>query len=230
MKPLRIMVIEDYDALREAICRVLSEEGHEVVGVPMAEDVDDAPIGFVCDLYIVDINLPGEDGISLASRLRTSQPDAGIVIVSARHSLDDRIQGYSSGANTYLTKPLELDELRAVVRGYSSKIAQVAQGAGAPITLRSIRMELSGPAGTARMSQAEIVLLAAFSRAVHQTLEHWQVASHLEHGNELSKESLEVRIGRLRKKLITCGASVPAIQSLRGMGYRLCLPVTIVNE
>lgn len=230
MKPLRIMVVEDYDALREAICRVLSEEGHEVVGVPMAEDVDDAPIGFVCDLYIVDINLPGEDGISLASRLRMSQPDAGIVIVSARHSLADRIQGYSSGANVYLTKPLELDELCAVVRGFSSKSAQVAQGAGALLTLRSIRMELSGPAGTARMSQAEMVLLAAFSRAVHQTLEHWQVASHLEHGNELSKDSLEVRIGRLRKKLITCGASAPAIQSLRGMGYHLCLPVAVVNE
>ncbi len=230
MRPLRIMVIEDYDALRDAICNVLSAEGHEVVGVPMAEDVDDAPIGFVCDLYIVDINLPGEDGISLASRLRKSQPDAGIVIVSARHSLADRIQVYSSGATTYLKKPIELDELSAVVSGFSSKIALADHGAAVLLTLRPLRMELTGPAGSVRISQAEIVVLAAFSRAVHQTLEHWQLASHLGNDAEISKDNLEVRIGRLRKKLMECGAVSPAIQSVRGIGYRLCVTVVVVSQ
>ena len=66
LRPLKIVVIEDYDALREAMCDVLSGDGHDVVGVSMAEEVDDEPTGFVSDLYIIDLNLPGEDGISLA--------------------------------------------------------------------------------------------------------------------------------------------------------------------
>lgn len=230
VRPLTIMVVEDYDTLRDTICDVLSEDGHKVVGVPMAEDVDDTPTGLVCDLYIVDINLPGEDGNSLVSRLRISQPDAGIVIISARHSLADRIQGYSSGATTYLRKPLELVELRAVVRGFSSIVAQRAQGTDGLLTLRPSRMELYGPAGSARMSPSEIVLLAAFSRAVQQTLEHWQVASHLESDGDISKENMEVRMGRLRRKISFCGASVRPIQSIRGFGYRLCVPIIVMEE
>jgi DNA-binding response OmpR family regulator len=81
LRPLKIVVIEDYDALREAMCDILSGDGHDVVGVSMAEEVDDEPTGFVSDLYIIDLNLPGEDGISLAQRVRRSQPEVGIVIV-----------------------------------------------------------------------------------------------------------------------------------------------------
>jgi len=117
-RPLKIVVIEDYDALREAMCDVLSRDGHDVIGVAMAEEVDDESAGFVSDLYIIDINLPGEDGISLAQRIRRSQPEVGIVIVSARSTVSDRIGGYKSGANIYLTKPLSIEELRAVVEGF----------------------------------------------------------------------------------------------------------------
>jgi DNA-binding response OmpR family regulator len=229
MRPLRIMVVEDYDVLRETICSVLTCLGHEVVGVPMAEDVDDESVGFVCDLYILDINLPGEDGISLTRRLRRSQPDAVIVIISARRGVSDRICGYESGANLYLTKPLSLDELSSVVDGVTRRRA--APEAGEPaITLHPLRMELSGPAGDVRMTQAEIVLLAAFSRAVQQSLEHWQVASHLGQGESVTKENLEVRVGRLRKKLVACGAQPPVIQSIRGVGYRLCVAVRVQSE
>jgi DNA-binding response OmpR family regulator len=230
MRSLCIMVIEDYDALRETMCRVLSDDGHEVVGVAMAEDVDDTPVGFVPDLYIVDLNLPGEDGISLAARIRRSEPSAGIVIVSARSSVTDRIEGYSSGANIYLTKPVSLDELRAVVAGFVQRLVEVERGKDITLVLRPLRMQVAGPAYSARVTQAEQVLLAAFSRAAQQSLEHWQVAAHLGQGEELSKENLEVRLGRLRKKLIACGAPAPTIQSIRGVGYRLCVPVRVMNE
>ena len=227
MRPLRILVVEDYDDLREAICKALSAQGHEVVGVAMAEDVDDEPIGFVCDLYIIDVNLPGEDGISLAGRLRRSQPHVGIVIVSARLALADRIDGYTSGANLYLTKPLSLDELGAVVAGFARRLGSgTEQAESGALTLRPVRMDLMGPTGAARMTQAEIVLLAAFSRAAQQSLEHWQVAAHFGLGDSLTKDNL----GRLRKKLLACGAEAPAIQSIRGFGYRLCVPVRVLDD
>jgi DNA-binding response OmpR family regulator len=224
------MVIEDYDALREAICAVLQADGHETCGVPSAEDVDDTPVGYVPDLYIVDINLPGENGISLAKRINRSQPDAGIVIVSARTALSDRIDSYGSGANLYLSKPIQLDELRAVVGGFAQRLANTEVERGGHISLRPNKMDLAGPAQTVRLTQSEVVLLAAFSRAALHTLEHWQVEAHLGNGGDLTKKNLEVRLGRLRKKLIACGAEAPAIKSIRGVGYRLCATVRILKE
>lgn len=230
MRPLRILVIEDYEVLRDTICGVMRDDGHDVVGVAMAEDVDDTPVGFVPDLYIVDLNLPGEDGISLAARIRRSEPNVGIVIVSARSTVTDRIDGYASGANIFLTKPVSLEELRAVVAGFVQRLAEMDRGKESSFALHPLRMQVSGPAHATRVTQAEQVLLAAFARAAQQSLEHWQVAAHLGQGEELSKENLEVKLGRLRKKLIACGAPAPAIQSIRGFGYRLCVPVRVLNE
>lgn len=229
-RPLRIIVIEDYEALREAICDALSQDGHEVVGVSMAEEVDDEPTGFVSDLYIIDINPPGEDGFSLAKRIRRSQPDVGIVIVSARSSVDDRVGGYRSGANIYLTKPLSLEELRAVVDGIVQRIVIIEASRVSAVILSPLKMLVTGPSGTVRLTQPEVLVLAALSRAPQRDLEHWQVAAHLGSGEEISKENLEVKLGRLRKKLVACGAEAPAIQSLRGIGYRLTIPIEILNE
>jgi DNA-binding response OmpR family regulator len=230
MRTLRILVVEDYDDLRDAICRVLAEEGHEVIGVGMAEDVDDTPVGFVPDLYVLDLNLPGEDGISLAMRIRRSEPSVGIVIVSARTSVTDRIFGYSSGANIYLTKPISLEELLAVVAGFAQRLMEIDQRKECALVLQLLSMRVIGTNYSARLTQAEMVLLAAFSRAAQQSLEHWQVAAHLGQGEDLAKQNLEVKLGRLRKKLIACGAHAPAIQSIRGVGYRLCVPVRVMNE
>jgi DNA-binding response OmpR family regulator len=224
------MVIEDYDALREAMCDVLSQDGHEVVGVSMAEEVDDEPTGFVSDLYIIDINLPGEDGLSLAERIRRSQPDVGIVIISARSSVDDRIGGYKSGANIYLTKPLSLEELRAVVDGIVQRLLSAEASRATCVTLSPMKMLVTGPSGKARLTQPEVSLLAALTRAPQRDLEHWQVAAHLGNGEEISKDNLEVKLGRLRKKLVACGAEAPVIQSLRGIGYRLTTPVEVLRD
>lgn len=229
-RALKIVVIEDYDDYREAICEALIRDGHEVVGVAMAEDVDDEPFGYVSDLYIVDLNLPGEDGISLARRIRQSQPNVGIVIVSARNSVEDRIDGYRSGANIYLTKPFSLDELRAVVTGFGARLAGGEAPQADTLTLNPLRMLVTGPAGEARLTQTEVVLLAAFARVSQQSLERWQVAVHLGNGEAISRENLDVKLGRLRKKLISCGVESPAIQSLRGVGYKLCSPIRTLND
>lgn len=229
-RALKIFIIEDNDAVREAMSEVLTREGHEVFSVAMAEDVDDEPIGSVSDLYIIDLNLPGEDGISLASRIRRSQPDVGIVIVSARSSVDDRIGGYRSGANIYLTKPISLEELRAVVAGFSNRKWAPDESEERSLSIRPLRMVAMGPTGEVQLTQPELVLLSAFARASQQSLEHWQVAAHLGAGEAISKENLEVKVGRLRKKLIGCGAKPPAILSIRGVGYKLVEPARIETE
>lgn len=228
-RPLRIVVVEDYDSLRHAICDVLSKDGHETIGLVMAEDVDDEPARFVSDLYILDVNLPGEDGISLARRIRRSQPDVGIVIVSARNSLDDRVEGYQSGANIYLTKPLSLEELRAVVLGFGQRLAAKESLGDHALTLSPSRLLIVGKLGSSQLTKPEVVLLAAFSRSPQQELEHWQVAAHLGDGEEISKDNLEVKLGRLRKKLARCGAESPAIRVIRGVGYKLCTTLAVLD-
>ena len=76
-------MVEDNDSLREATVDFLSRQGHQVSGLVCAEDVDDTPTRDVPDLYVIDVNLPGESGFSLAERIRSSQPRAGIVLMTA---------------------------------------------------------------------------------------------------------------------------------------------------
>ena len=225
--PLSIMVIEDYDLLREAIVDVLTSDGHQVVGVAMAEDVDDEPTGFIPDLYIIDLNLPGEDGIALARRIHCGQPDAIIIIASARNRIEDRVTGYEAGANIYMTKPLALDELRAAISSLSRRQKEKMSAQEDTAFMDSVTMELHGPAGHTRLTQPELLLLGAFARAHQQRLEHWQVAEHLGEGKEISKDNVEVKLGRLRKKLVACGLEASTIRVLRGYGYKLCTRISV---
>lgn len=230
MQPLQIVVIEDYDALRQAICDVLVKDGHSVFSAAMAEDLDDETCGFIGDLYIIDLNLPGEDGFSLSRRIRQSQPDVGIVIVSARTSVEDRIGGYQSGGNIYLTKPLSLEELRAVVASFQERKSNREFSSPNVLRLNTLNMILTGPLGRVALTERETGLVSAFSKASKNELEHWQVASHLKKGEDITKENLEVKVGRLRRKLIICGANHPAIQSIRGVGYRILNRVIVEAE
>lgn len=150
--------------------------------------------------------------------------------MSARSGLDDRIEGYRSGANIYLNKSLSLDELRAVVGGFSQRRETSDTSGCFSATLNPRRMTVTGPAGEVRLTQPEVLLLAAFSRAQQNDLEHWQVAAQLGQDEEISKDNLEVRIGRLRRKLIASGLEPPVIRSVRGVGYRLCCTIMVSAE
>lgn len=227
---LKIVVVEDYDTLRRAICSELSQEGHSVAGLAMAEDVDDEVLGSVPDLYIIDLNLPGEDGLSLVRRIRASQPDVGIVIASARNTVVDRVDGYSGGANIFLTKPIDFDELKAIIDSFGQRLSFNKQRDTAAVALHMLTLKLVGPAGEVNLTQMEASLLAAFSRAPQRGLEHWQVAEHLGAGEDINKENVEVKLVRLRKKLARSGIDGNTIISLRGVGYRLCVPVNVLLQ
>lgn len=221
---LNILVVEDYDVLRHAMVKVLTRAGHRVLGVGMAEEVDDEPMGCLPDMYIIDLNLPGEDGLSLARRVRQSAPDALIVLVTARIGLDDRVAGYTTGADMYLPKPVAPEELVAIACNLGKRLQNRPQGQRAQLALLGQRLLLKGPKAQALLTQSEVVILGALARAPDQLLEHWQVAQQL--GAD-SKESQEVRIGRLRKKLIACGAEAPAIKAIRNHGYKLVCSVGV---
>ncbi len=228
--PLNIMVVEDHDALREVTIEALSQRGHNVRGVDCAEALPDEPGLFPIDLLVIDLNLPGEDGLSLAARIRAAQPDIGIIMVTARNQVRDRMVGYDSGADIYLTKPTSADELIAAVRALTRRICPVDQSASA-LTLNLDATVLQGPQGRSSLSSHESAILAAFVRAKDHVLETWQLIALTEKDvTEANKKALEVQIVRLRKKLQQAGAPEPTIKAIRGQGYRLCVKVGLSKD
>jgi DNA-binding response OmpR family regulator len=226
---LHILVVEDNDGLRDATVDFLSAQGHQVKGLVCAEEVDETPTRDVPDLYLIDVNLPGENGFSLADRVRKCQPSAGIVLMTARAQLSDRLEGYSSGADNYLIKPVEQSELLACIQNLARRIKPPTSHAHDMLELNSQTLSLKGPTGTVAVSHGESILLAAFTRSAGQKLERWQAMQLVDPNDKgLVAANLEMRISGLRRKLTACGASKSAILTLRNFGYALSCRIHII--
>lgn len=232
LQKLNILVVEDHEGLRDAFVDLLTFEGHRVVGVDCAEAVDDEGAKAPPDLLVVDLNLPGENGISLTRRFRAAHPQAGIIMVTASSLVSDRIEGFRSGVDIYLNKPIEPSELLAAVEALARRLSRAAATAPgavpAPIILDMASLQVVGPATSVRVTDGEALVLSALARAAGQRLESWQIIELLsEDPVSYTKAALEVRMVRLRKKLLQIGAQDPCIKAVRGTGYQLCVPLRV---
>jgi DNA-binding response OmpR family regulator len=225
---LKILVVEDNDALREATIGFLQQQGHYVRGVPCAEDVHDLTGSLVPDVYVIDLGLPDEDGLSLTSRIRTSHPRAGIVVTTARTEVNQRVDGYRSGADLYLPKPVHPAELSTAIAslGRRMRIESVPSNA---LVLEMAKRQLTGPSGTVDLTFGEALVLAAFARSPGQSLERWQLGEIIGHSESEppTAASIEMRISRLRKRLQEAGAPAPTIKAVHKIGYALCRAVVV---
>ncbi len=225
---LTIMLVEDNDALREATAMVLRREGHQVLAVPMAEDVDDTPAHAPPDAYVIDLNLPGEDGISLTRRVRAAQPRAIIIMATVRSELADRMQGYATGADAYLQKPVDPEELVAVINACARRLATPPQEPNDQLRLDPRNALVAGPGGSTELTHTEVMLLTALARAPGRRLERWQAMQIVDPEEKgLSTSSLEMRITTVRRKLTSAGASSRPIRAIHGWGYMLCCELQI---
>jgi DNA-binding response OmpR family regulator len=229
---LIVAVVEDHDDLRELTVNALTEQGHRVVGLSCAEEVAERLQGQPIDVFVLDLNLPGEDGLSLAQRLRQAQPHVGVVMLTARTSLDDRLQGYHGGADVYLCKPIEVAELCAAVaavgrKHLSSSASAAEEAVGWCLDLK--QMTLCGPNNAqVHMTHGDATLLQALITAPGRRMQFWQMGEALEgRSDALSKSNIEVRVARLRKKIAQVDGPSNAIQALRGEGYQLTVPVQL---
>lgn len=225
LKRLNILVVEDNDELREITVDILRGEGHRVDGVDCAEAIPEH-LGSI-DLMLIDLNLPGEDGLSLARRVREVQPDIGIIMATARGLPLDKKQGYVSGADIYMTKPIGYEELCAAVTSLGRRLKPTALSHS--LQLNTTSLSLNGASTKVSLSTHESALLAAFARAADQRLESWQLIELLKKEEAQDpKAALELQIVRLRKKLQHVGAEAPSIQAIRGWGYQLCVDLALV--
>lgn len=231
---LNILVVEDYLPLQTSLTEVLRKFGHHVQGIESAEAFDEEAQDHNVDLVIIDVNLPGEDGFSLARRLHAVQPSLGIIILTAKTDAADKVTGYECGADIYLTKPVGFDELMAAVKALSRRLGKSAPTVGAfgsepeAIEIHMANASIKGSTGQAELTPTEFTLLLALARANSKSLELWQIYDVLGKDEQtLQKSALEAQLYRLRKKLSDCGAGNQALRALRLKGYRLYCPIYI---
>lgn len=226
---LTIVLVEDNDDLRELMAEVLRAQGHRVIALDCAEAIEDEARGERPDVFLLDLNLPGQNGYELAQRLRAAHPLVGIIIVSARAKLDDKLRAYECGADWYLNKPVAMEELSAALQSFARR-QQAGRKEAEAGSMQLVQHTLQGPAASVKLTAAEAVLLTAFARAPSGRLENWQLAELLGVDTcDFNKASLEVRIVRLRKKLQQAGAPANVIEALRSVGYQLQFPVSILQ-
>lgn len=158
-------------------------------------------------------------------------PLAGIIIISARSALNDKLKGYDTGADIYLPKPFDVEELVAAVSAFSAR-KQRAQTVNAGYVLYPLKKQLHTPdQQVIALTDGEVSMLVWLNSAANQQLEYWQIAQRL--GLDLDQENvreiLEVRMSRLRKKLQKKQSDTQAIKSVRGVGYRLCISIAVTG-
>ena len=225
---LSIAVVEDNDDLRAAMVAALMQEGHKVTGIDSAEAmVEQAGLSGL-DLIVLDLGLPGEDGLTLARRIREAQPNLGIIMVTARGRPQDRLAGYQNGADIYMTKPVSLEELAAAIEALSRRLRRQERLEGDAYRLDMRSLTLSGSLGTVAVSAIEAGLLAAFARAPDGRLETWQILELTDPEQKTqSRSTVNVTIFRLSRRLRQAGESNRPIRAIRGWGYQLCEPLRL---
>lgn len=218
---LKIAIIEDHQELRESIADYLCAEGYRVGSFSCVEDFVASDYARDALILLLDLNLPGEDGVSFSRSLRAQGSTVGIIMLTARSEIQQRAFGYSSGADIYLTKPSSPEEITAAVRALALRLPAAPQQATDLALLRRA-LKLRGPKGTANLSAIEVEILDAFAKSAEGRLAVdalCQICGYSPDGN-VPRKLLEVRIARLRRKIETCDDDTQ-ILAVRGWGYQL---------
>lgn len=226
---LNIIVVEDHDVLREELVSFLSRPQWGVRGVDCGEALDAALRTQPAHLVVLDLNLPFEDGLSIARRLRACRPDMGIIMLTARTQPTERRLGYETGADVYLTKPANVHELESVVRNLERRLVTAG---GTRLVLRMAQLNLSGKAGhSLKLTRTEAQLLHYLSTAPERQVDTNFLIRKLsqDYALETSREKLTVIFSRLRTKMVQgLGADEGDIlKSVRGFGYQLMTNIVI---
>jgi len=231
---LNVALIEDDLNLRAEIADHLFAHGFNVYDIGRASDLENLEVQDLIDLYVIDLNLPGESGLSLSSRLRSLYPLTGIVIITAKLGLNDKLASYLyGGADFYLIKPIVPEELVLVLQNLGRRIKKINIKNAWYLNPKD-RILLSPEKHKLRLTGREKTLLVALTQAKDNTLESGQITDLFTSPDEddfMTKHALEELIARLRRKLKSAqdAQAEPAIKSVWGIGYQLCIHINISN-
>jgi DNA-binding response OmpR family regulator len=224
-----ILIIEDDAILSESISDVLTFDGNTVFCIDSAESIVEMSFINKFDIILLDLNLPGEDGISFANRIRTQNDNIGLIIHSARTKSIEIGQGYASGADIYIKKPASMQEICNAVRSLYKRINKKQNANLNKLKYNPKNNLLSMEDLSVELTETQSTLLISFTRAKENTLETWQIADLLGLDLDcLDKRKVELQISRLRQKIELVAPRKKSILAIRGYGYQLVVDVKII--
>jgi DNA-binding response OmpR family regulator len=218
---MRILIVEDERALAQALAHGLSRYGYSVDIAGDGETALEKAEVNAYDLLLLDLNLPRMDGVEVCRRLRAAGSKMGILMLTARSGLDDRVVGLDSGADDYLVKPFHFSELLARVRAVLRR-----EGEERNVILRSGSLTLDPNTVKVYVDSTEIFLTAKefgileyLLRNVSRVVSHEELLEHVwnEDANMFT-QTIKVHINNIRKKLAAAG-DAERITTVKGRGY-----------
>lgn len=223
---MRILVIEDERTLAAFIERSLRAEGHAVTLRHDGPSGEAAALTGDYALVLLDLTLPGSDGLEVLRGIRQRLPALPVIVLTARAAIEQRVAGLDRGANDYVTKPFSFEELlarvRAQLRAPGQREASAVEAAGIRADLRTRRVERDGR--EVPLTAREFAVLVYLMRHPDQVLSREQILNAVWGFDfDPGTKVLEVYIGYLRRKLGTDNGRDP-IETVRNVGYRLRVP------
>ena len=235
----KLLIVEDEPDLREAVAEYLGANGYDVDTAASAAEARPKLETRAFNVAILDIAMPGEDGLSLGRWLRQTMP-TGIIYATAAGTALDRIVGLELGADDYIVKPYELREVLARVRSVLRRVPEPAPAGAAPEMPRAGRRPLgfgpynvdldgrivTGPGGVAiDLAKSEFDVLEVFLTRANRLLTRAAISEAIGFEEDPdSSRAVDIRIMRLRKKIEPDPANPTYLRTVRGEGYIFALP------
>jgi DNA-binding response OmpR family regulator len=226
---MRVLVVEDERRLASYICQALLEEGFAIDCVHDGPSALDMAQSYDYDIIVLDLMLPGIDGLTVCRQLRKAGQPTSVLIVSARDLVEDRVTGLNAGADDYLVKPFAMQELIARARA----LLRRRQGTGSPV-LRVGNLELNPSTRAVKrggqpitLTLKEYALLEYLMRRPSIVLTRTMIAEHVwDFTFDLASNVVDVYIKHLRDKINEPGKA-SFIQTVRGVGYTVQDPEAV---
>ena len=222
---MRLLVVEDDPRIADVVATALREAGYAVDTVADGEVALQQAVSVRYDGAVVDVMLPGRDGLSLVEALRQRGSDVPVLFLSARRTVDDRVRGLQTGGDDYLTKPFAVAELRArvdaLVRRGTAEPTHLAAG---PLAMDLLTRHATRDGVPIDLQPREFRLLAYLLRHAGEVVSKALVLEHVwNYDFDPQTNVVDVLVHRLRRK-VDAGFEPPLIETVRGVGYRLVVP------
>jgi two-component system, OmpR family, response regulator MprA len=224
---MRILVVDDDRAVREALRRALTLGGYEVQTAEDGQQAIELVVGAIPDAVVLDLGMPGIDGLEVCRRLRLLGNRVPILILTARDAVSDRIDGLDAGADDYLVKPFDVEELKARLRALLRRTG--SEGDPDALSFAEVRLD-SARHGAAvgerftELTRTEYQLLELLLLNPRRVLPHSLIYDRVwGYDFGAASNALRVYVGYLRRKLEEAGAR-QLIHTVRGVGYVLREP------
>ena len=220
---MRILLVEDDRKAAALLVRGLREEGFVVDHAASLAEADEAAFVTTHDLIVLDGMLPDGDGVTLCRTLRARGQQVPVLMLTARDALSDRVDGLNAGADDYLTKPFEFEELLARLRALlrRSDMTRPPVLVADDLRLDPASLQVTRAGRPIELTPKEFALLQALMRQPGAVVSRQRLAEQIWHGDPLAIDNLiDAHMSKLRRKIDAAGAR-PLIETVRGRGFRL---------